>query len=56
MIDPKLLDLLCCPACRGDLHYDPEHATLTCRACKKVYRIVDDIPILIHGDNESRAR
>ena len=47
MLDPKLLEILVCPKCKGDLDYDAEGATLTCPACKLVYEIRDDIPILL---------
>lgn len=30
MVDAKLLELLVCPSCKGDLLYDPEQDTLTC--------------------------
>jgi hypothetical protein len=47
MLRQELLDLLCCPRCKGDLEYRPEQNTLTCRACGQVYRIEDDIPIML---------
>ncbi|MBN2355824.1 hypothetical protein JXO59_06910, partial [candidate division KSB1 bacterium] len=31
MISKELLDILACPSCKGDLEYDEEKATLTCR-------------------------
>lgn len=45
---PKdLLDILCCAFCKGDLTYAGE--TLTCRnpECGIVYRVEDDIPIML---------
>lgn len=38
------LDLLCCPACRGDLVHEGE--SLHCNACKFTFPIVDGIPVL----------
>lgn len=43
----ELLDILCCPKCKGDLSYNEAAQTLTCRSCGKVYRIKDDIPIML---------
>jgi len=31
MVSQELLDILACPSCKGDLEYDPEQDTLTCR-------------------------
>ena len=50
MLSDKLLEILCCPQCHGDLRYDREHATLTCLKCGRVYRIENDIPIMIPDD------
>ena len=47
MLSEKLLEILCCPKCRGDLIYDREKQTLTCKGCAAVYPIRNDIPIMI---------
>ena len=47
MISPELLAILVCPACKGDLHYDPDRQRLNCHACRLSYRIEDDIPIML---------
>ena len=31
MVSEELLNILACPSCKGDLEYDPEKDTLTCR-------------------------
>ena len=46
-ISPDLLTILVCPACKGDLVYDPPAATLTCNACRLRYRVEDDIPVML---------
>src|SRR5450759_1694901 len=46
MVKQELLDILCCPKCKGDLAYKPKIGTLTCKKCGKVYRVKDDIPIM----------
>lgn len=55
MLPDDLLEILCCPKCHGDLAYDPEKNTLTCRSCGKVYRVENDIPILIIDDEPGKA-
>jgi uncharacterized protein YbaR (Trm112 family) len=47
MIDAKLLEILACPACKGDLIYDKENQKLICEKCKLKYAIKDDIPIML---------
>jgi len=54
-LDPKLLEILACPKCKGDLIYKDtkdEHS-LTCKACKLKYRVEDDIPIMLIDEAES---
>ena len=53
MLRKELLDILCCPKCRGTLDYKPEKETLTCLKCGKVYQIKNDIPIML-ADDEAR--
>ena len=52
MLKPELLDLLCCPKCKGDLEYRPAQDTLTCTQCAKVYPVRNDIPILLVDPHE----
>lgn len=44
---PELLDILVCPQCKGDLDYRPGPEALICHACRLVYRVEDDIPIML---------
>lgn len=46
-ISKELLEILACPKCKGDLEYDEGKDTLTCRPCKLVYLIKDDIPVML---------
>lgn len=48
-----LLDILCCPACRGDLDYRPDAAELRCAPCGFTYPVVDGIPVLFPTDVKS---
>ena len=47
--DLKLLQEfgVCCPVCKGNLTLHDDHSALDCPACRKRYRIEDDIPILL---------
>jgi uncharacterized protein YbaR (Trm112 family) len=47
MIDPRLLEILACPACKGDLNYDEENQKLICEKCRLRYPIKDDIPVML---------
>jgi uncharacterized protein len=47
---PELLDLLCCPVCRGELVVEPE--ALRCDACRLRYTVRDGIPDLVADDAE----
>lgn len=44
---PDLLDFLVCPSCRGKLDYTDDAQGMLCAGCGLVYRIEDDIPILL---------
>ena len=47
MIDSRLLEILACPACKGNLIYDRENEKLICEKCRLKYAIKDDIPIML---------
>ncbi|HOA05487.1 MAG TPA: Trm112 family protein [Candidatus Fermentibacter daniensis] len=48
MLDPRLLEILACPACKGELEHRTEPSeVLICHACRLVYRVEDDIPIML---------
>ena len=47
MLDQKLLDILVCPKCKGDLEYKNEENQLICHACRLIYEVKDDIPIML---------
>ena len=48
-LDPKLLEILVCPKCKGDLEYKVagESEELICHACGLRYAVEDDIPIML---------
>jgi uncharacterized protein YbaR (Trm112 family) len=54
MISQDLLEILVCPACRGDLDYE-EDVRFTCKSCARVYPIKDGIPIMLVEDDQPAA-
>ncbi len=45
---PQLLEILVCPKCKGDLEYrTAPDESLVCHACRLVYLVEDDIPIML---------
>jgi uncharacterized protein YbaR (Trm112 family) len=55
MLSRELLDILCCPKCHGDLEYAPKNNTLTCKSCRKIYRVENDIPIMLINDEQDQS-
>ena len=51
MVKRELLEILCCPKCKGELDYKPAANTLTCKKCGRVYEVKDDIPIMLVNDD-----
>jgi len=46
-IDKELLAILACPKCKGDIALTEKGDGLVCRACKLMYPIKDDIPVML---------
>jgi uncharacterized protein len=46
-ISKELLDILCCPKCKGDIRLNDSKDGLVCESCKLVYPIKDDIPVML---------
>ena len=46
-VSKELLDILVCPKCKGDLLLTDKQEGLICRACKLLYAIKDDIPVML---------
>ena len=51
-LDPRLLEILACPLCKGKLHYRPQQNALLCRADRLSFPIEEGIPQLL----EERAQ
>ena len=46
-LDPKLLAMLICPACRGEIHPVNDEAGLECESCGRVYPVRGGIPVML---------
>ncbi len=46
-LDPELLELIVCPACRSSLAVDDAAGELVCTGCHLAYPVRDDIPVLL---------
>jgi uncharacterized protein len=46
-LSPQLLEILACPKCVTDVKLTADGKGLKCVHCHRVYRIEDDIPVMI---------
>jgi uncharacterized protein YbaR (Trm112 family) len=47
MLDKSLMEILACPKCKGNIHYNGNNNGLVCDKCQLEYPIRDDIPVLL---------
>ena len=52
MVDKRLLDILACPVCRGDIQYLEERQKIKCLSCKRLYPVKDGIPVMLEEEAE----
>ena len=52
-MDKKLLDILACPVCKGELDYNKESGELICKKDKLAFPIRDDIPVMLESEARS---
>ncbi|MDH7500451.1 MAG: Trm112 family protein [candidate division NC10 bacterium] len=52
MIDPELLKILACPACKGEVYWAEEKERIICKACGRRYPIQDGIPVMLIEEAE----
>lgn len=51
MLDPRLLEILVCPGCKGELEYRTEgEEMLVCHHCKLGFPVRDGIPVMLMDD------
>jgi uncharacterized protein YbaR (Trm112 family) len=49
-VDPKLLEILVCPLCKGRLLYRKDAGELVCKADRLGYPIKDGIPVMLEEE------
>lgn len=49
-LDPRLLEILVCPLCKGPLVYRKGQGELICKADRLGYPIKDDIPVMLEEE------
>ena len=54
-VDPALLAILVCPACKTPVHPVHDGAGLKCDSCRRVYPVKDDIPVMLEDEARSLA-
>jgi uncharacterized protein YbaR (Trm112 family) len=49
-MDPKLLEILVCPICKGPLVYRKNEQELICKADRLAFPVRDDIPVMLEDE------
>lgn len=49
-MDKRLLGILVCPICKGNLYYDKAKQELICKFDRVAYPIRDEIPVMLEKD------
>ena len=49
-MDPKLLEILVCPLCKGPLVFKKAEQELICKADRLAFQIKDDIPVMLEEE------
>lgn len=47
MLDEKLLEILVCPKCKGELEYREDEDALLCHQCRLRYTVEEGIPVML---------
>ena len=50
MMDTKLLSIMVCPLCKGELVYQKEAAELICKFDRLAVPIRDDMPVMLSDE------
>jgi len=55
-VDQRLLEILVCPNCHGEVEYLETESVIACRGeCKYRYPVRDDIPVMLIDEAEKPA-
>jgi len=54
-MDPKLLEILVCPLCKGPLLWKQEARELVCKGDRLGFPVKDDIPVMLEDEARTLA-
>ena len=49
-VDPRLLEILVCPLCKGKLVYRKDAAELICKVDRLAFPVKDGIPVMLEEE------
>ena len=49
-VDPRLLEILVCPLCKGPLLWKKDAGELICKADRLAFPVKDDIPVMLEEE------
>ena len=49
-MDPKLLEILVCPLCKGPLLWKKEEQELVCKGDRLAFPVKNDIPVMLEEE------
>ena len=49
-MDPKLLEILVCPLCKGPLQWNKEALELVCKGDRLAFPVKNDIPVMLEDE------
>ena len=49
-MDPKLLEILVCPICKGPLAWKKDVSELVCKADRLAFPVKNDIPVMLEDE------
>jgi uncharacterized protein YbaR (Trm112 family) len=55
-IDPRLLEIVVCPACHGDVRPVSGDEGLECTRCGRIYPVRDGIPVMLVDEASAPTR
>jgi uncharacterized protein YbaR (Trm112 family) len=55
-LDPRLLEILICPACRGEIEPVRDENGLECLRCGRVYPVRNGIPVMLVDEASAPTR
>jgi uncharacterized protein YbaR (Trm112 family) len=54
-MDPKLLEILVCPICKGPLQWRKDAAELVCKADRLAFPVKEGIPVMLEDEARQLA-